>query len=181
METFDEFFTRHRGQFDDHTPPAGHLKRFEERLKQRKRTRFMVTCISAAATIAILIGFASAIVCFSKGYNQFANTIAKWRVMSQMEMLYEIKLQQKYYEVEQMAKHHQVDMSKEVRRVKRDFRRQNIELCYDWTKAQNKNYIMDLIVQNYEHQIGVLEEIQYSVHYEQTMRQELGRIGHIAR
>lgn len=162
MDTFDDFFSRQSEQFNSDVPPTGHEQRFMLRLQRRNRSRVTQMAISIAASVTLAVGLTAAMAWLYQGKIE-EPAISHSNLVSDVEMYYNSLLQQKYREVEQVIGGESSDLRFEITRVMRDFERENCNLRNDLGEAQKKDYMVGLMVQNYQTQIDILNKIQSSI------------------
>lgn len=174
MNTLEDFFTSNREQFNDATPPPGHEQRFVALMQRRKRLQMFRVALSSAAAVIIMVGIASAMMWYHgdlvrNRIGQIVGGISYETIDA--EVYYSRLLVQKYHEVQMSAQGIKPEATEDIRRVMQDFEHENRELRTDLNSAQNKGYMVEVMVQSYQTQIAILDAMKA------TMEQQVVEVG----
>ena len=164
MESFDEFFSSNRQQFNNCEPPLGHEQRFMARLQQRKRAHIFRIAISSAASVAIVVSFTALMAWYYHG-TQMKRMVANLNneASADVELYYNTLLEQKYREIEQVVTSQKPELSVEVTQIMRDFELENRSIRSELSNSQKKDYMVGVMVQSYQTQIDILDKIQATI------------------
>lgn len=165
METFDDFFSNNKEQFDSYELPSGHEQRFMKRLQQRNRYHVLRVVISSAASVAVIIGLTALMAWFYHGGIVDQKFVLGLNAEGAVnaEIYYNSLLNQKYREVEKSVYSAQPELSSEVVQIMKSFEVENEKLRSDLLKSQKKDYMVGIMVQSYQTQIDILDRIQSTI------------------